>query len=65
METPDTFSHLFWGYAAIWLLIAMFVLVLAGHQRRQLKRLRSLEEKLGSEQESGSAASGRATGNES
>lgn len=46
MGTPDTFDHLFWGYAAIWFCIAAFVLVTNAAQRRQQKRLELLEREI-------------------
>jgi hypothetical protein len=43
MDTPDTYSHLFWGYAAIWFCITAFLLAVGAAQRKQLRRLEALE----------------------
>lgn len=42
MDTPDTFSGLFWGYTIIWLLIVAYVVMLG---RRMSKLEKSAPQK--------------------
>jgi CcmD family protein len=41
--TPDTYWDLFFGYGAIWLCVAVFVIKLRMEQRKLIARLDELE----------------------
>ena len=44
-QVPDTFSGLFWGYAAIWALLSCFVIFLIVKLQKLEKRLEEKEKK--------------------
>ena len=46
--TPDTYGHLFWGYAVLWACMAIYVMTMLREQRRMASELRQLREHLGS-----------------
>jgi CcmD family protein len=45
---PNTFSSLFFGYSAFWLLIAFFIIKLSMDQRKLSAEIKELQQKLAS-----------------